>query len=169
MSTVSHSELLAKKILDHYFFAFRKLDNYKPVWLQGLELDRFYSDLGVAVEFQGKQHFLRTSELGQSQEAFDRGLKNDQRKRQLVESQGLKLIALDIFDLTPERIKRYVSHIVQVGLTYSTFKGLNEVAFKLKTLRLDKEPDKSLFRSADRLSRSKTKPKKSFWARLFGG
>lgn len=168
MTTVSASENLAKKILDHYFFQFRKLDNYRPVWLRGMELDRFYPDLGVAVEFQGRQHFMRVEDLGQTQEGFARQLHSDSQKRQLVESQGIKLFALDIFDLTPDRMKRYAGHIKELGIGYARTKGNNEVVMRLNTVRLDILPDSELFRSADRIGRKPRPTKKSLWSKLFG-
>ena len=92
MTTVSASESVAKKILDHYFFQFRKLDNYRPVWLRGMELDRFYPDLGVAIEFQGRQHFMQVEDLGQTKEGFARQLQVDSQKRHLVEGQGARVV-----------------------------------------------------------------------------
>ena len=50
---VSHSELLAKQVFDQYLGNFEKIDNVRPDWLQGLEIDRLYPTLGVAIEFQG--------------------------------------------------------------------------------------------------------------------
>lgn len=169
MTTVSKSELVAKKILDHYFFSFRKLDNYKPMWLQGMELDRFYPDLGIAIEFQGRQHFMQVADLAQTQEDLKRQIENDSRKRIMVEQQGIKLLALDVFDLTEDRIKRYAYSIKQIGLEYAKSKELKEVERRLTTMRLDISPPSELFKSADRLSRAKPRVKKSFWQRLFGG
>lgn len=167
--TVSHSELLAKKILDHYFSRFRKLDNYRPVWLQGMELDRFYPDLGLAIEFQGRQHFMRVSEFNQTPESFEQQLRNDQRKRVMVEGQGIKLLSLDVFDLKEDRMKRYAEQIKMAGLRHATGKGMSDIVKQLQSLRLDKPADPTFFKSADRLSRVKSKAKKSFWSRIFGG
>lgn len=167
--TVSRSELLAKKILDHYFFQFRKLDNYRPHWLEGMELDRFYPDLGVVIEFQGRQHFMKVPELQQGREEFERQLYKDQRKRALVEKQGLKLIVLDIFDLTPERMKRYALNIKDLGKFFAESHINSEVVGRLEKIRYDLYPDQELFKGADRLSRTPVKKKKSFWGRIFGG
>lgn len=166
MSTVSRSELLAKKLLDHYFFQVRKLDNYRPLWLEGLELDRFYPDLGVGIEFQGRQHFMSVPEMSKNQEGFERQLYKDQRKRAAVEKQGLKLIALDVFDLTPERMKRYALQIKDWGKVYAGAGGNIELLRRLEKIRFDLYPDPELFKGADRLSRTPLK-KKSFWSRIF--
>lgn len=168
MTTVSASESVAKKILDHYFFQFRKLDNYRPVWLRGMELDRFYPDLGVAIEFQGRQHFMQVEDLGQTKEGFARQLQVDSQKRHLVEGQGIKLFALDIFDLTPDRMKRYATQIKELGLSYAREKANNEVVLRLNTVRLDLTPDSELFRAADRIGRKPRPVKKSLWTKLFG-
>lgn len=169
MSTVSASEMVAKKILDHYFGNFRNMDNYRPVWLQGMELDRFYPDLGVAIEFQGRQHFMKVEDMGQTAESFNRQLGSDSRKRLLIEQQGLRLFALDIFDLTPDRMKRYAAQIKEIGHAYASAKGNTDILRRLSTVRLDITPHTELFRSADRLGRAKPRPKKTLWQRLFGG
>ncbi len=166
--TVSASEAVAKKILDHYFSAFRHLDNYRPPWLRGMEIDRFYPDLGVAIEFQGRQHFMKVTDLGQTDESFTQQLKNDSEKRQMLEAQGIKLFALDVFDLTPDRIRRYATQIKQIGATYASSKSNKDVLLRLNSVRLDITPNQDLFRGADRLSRPKIRPKKSFWDKLWG-
>lgn len=168
--TVSQSEYVTKKILDHYFFAFRKMDNYRPPWLGGLELDRLYPDMGVAIEFQGRQHFLQVPEMGNTYADLHKQISNDQKKRILVEGHGIKLFALDLYDLTPERIKRYSQQITQIGLTYARNKGFKEVVQKLGNIRFDKDPDESLFKSASRLLRGgRVKPpKKPWWKKILG-
>jgi len=59
---LSKSEIRLKVILDSVLPKERFVDNFRPDWLknpntgQNLELDRFYPDLKIGIEFNGPQH-----------------------------------------------------------------------------------------------------------------
>lgn len=61
---ISYGEKLCRRLLSMWFPSKVVLYNYRPDWLRNpntgrnLELDIYYPDLGLAVEFQGFQHHL---------------------------------------------------------------------------------------------------------------
>ncbi len=67
----------------------------KPEWAQLLELDLFYPQWDLAVEFQGQQHYVPTY----GGNALRRQQMADKRKRDLCEANGILLIRLDLVDL----------------------------------------------------------------------
>ena len=67
----------------------------QPKWLDDLELDLYWPDYDLAVEFQGEGHFAPVF----GTKAFRKQLVNDRRKLQLCEAQGVVLIRLEAMDL----------------------------------------------------------------------
>ena len=67
----------------------------QPKWLGDLELDLYWPDYDLAVEFQGEGHFAPVF----GTKAFRRQQINDRRKLQLCEEQGIVLIRLEVMDL----------------------------------------------------------------------
>src|SRR5574343_297453 len=65
---ISKSELILKSILDKVLPEEFYIDNYRPDWLQNpetghnLELDRFYPNLKIGIEFNGPQHKKKNNE-----------------------------------------------------------------------------------------------------------
>ncbi len=78
------------------------LEDYRPEWLHGLELDLFWPDLGFAVEFQGDQHFIPA--YGQS--ALFRQRRNDKSKGRTCETLGIYLMKVDAMQLEYTRLNR---------------------------------------------------------------
>jgi len=169
---VSHSELTAKQILDKYFSRFRKLDNQHLSWLEGLEIDRYYPDLGVAIEFQGDQHSRIVPGMHKGPEDFQRQIHLDTKKRQILESRGIRLYDINLLQLDRMRVLDLVKRIAKDGAEYALKKGRKDIHYKLKTTRFE-EPETYLMRKVDRLSHIKKSyykvgKKKSWLKKLFG-
>lgn len=81
------------------------LEDYRPAWLEGLELDFFYPDHGLAFEFNGDQHYCPTR-LGD----VIAQRKRDARKRAICKQVGVKLITLTAADLLLSRIRMKVKN-----------------------------------------------------------
>lgn len=66
-----------------------------PKWLNGMELDLFYPEWDLAIEFQGQQHYVPTygANALRKQQAIDK------RKRHLCEANGILLVRFDLVDL----------------------------------------------------------------------
>lgn len=168
---VSHSELTAKQILDKYFGSFRKLDNQHPSWLEGLELDRYYPDLGVAIEFQGDQHSRIVPGMHKGPEDFQRQINLDTKKRQILESRGIRLYDINLLQLDRMRVLDLVKRIAKDGAEYALKKGRKDIHYKLKATRFE-EPETYLMQKVDRLSHIKKSyykvgKKKSWLKKLF--
>lgn len=66
------------------------LENYRPEWLFGMEIDFYFPDLGLAVEVNGRQHYDRVS--FQTGIEHDRQRRRDAKKKRIILSRGLKFI-----------------------------------------------------------------------------
>lgn len=73
----------------------RFYENYRPSWLFGMELDFYFPDHNLAIEFNGDQHYFATG-LSDDPSAQRR---RDLRKRYLCRDRGVKLIVLKAIDL----------------------------------------------------------------------
>lgn len=84
-----------QQLLGEYFTALtgaRPQHNYQ---LEGLELDLWYPDFDLAVEFNGQHHYAPI--YGRT--AFSRQQGADRRKRELCEGAGILLVTVRISDL----------------------------------------------------------------------
>lgn len=76
------------------------LYNYRPLWLNGLEIDIYYPTRKLAIEYNGSQHYRRSAlqsgrQLGKVQE-------RDERKAQILEAKGIKLLIVTDKDFRNE-------------------------------------------------------------------
>lgn len=68
-----------------------------------LQLDRYYPDLKVAFEYNGRQHYEYNSYMHRNVEAFEYLQKCDIKKRRECRRQGIKLITIKYTkEITPE-------------------------------------------------------------------
>ena len=169
---VSHSESLAKQVLDQYLGQFKKLDNVRPDWLKGLELDRFYPTLGLAIEFQGDQHYRTVPGMHKGPEDFQRQITNDTQKAHLVSQKGMKLYAINLYDLDRFRVKNLIKKMAEDGKKYAQVNGNRTEVLKLDSIQWNKEPDELLMRRSDRMGKMRKsyykKDKKAWWRKLLG-
>lgn len=70
---MSYGQSLLRQFLERIVIA-KFLENQRPEWLRGLELDFWFPDLKLGIEFQGDQHLARTKTFGDcgSQKRRDR-------------------------------------------------------------------------------------------------
>lgn len=78
------------------------LENHRPDWLMGMELDLFWPLFNIAIEFQGDQHYLPVYGRGslQSQQA------RDKQKKAICDDRGIFLIRVDAIDLQHSVLSR---------------------------------------------------------------
>lgn len=107
----SRGEELLKRFLD-ILLPFDHVDNYRPPWLGGLELDRYYPELLVAFEFQGDQHFRPTEFSPDASIVQSR----DRLKRALCGERGIKLLTLEAADLEYTRLYTILKSRKKAGL-----------------------------------------------------
>lgn len=97
-----------KLLLDEPFY-----QNFRPEWLNGLELDFYYPSLHLAVEFQGDQHFIHTIAFGRCNDQRRR----DRAKRDICVERGVALLRLKAFDLQYGRMRMHLKRCLrQLGL-----------------------------------------------------
>lgn len=86
----------AKRELQKHFGKYDVIENSRPSWLitqkgQRLELDLFIPELEIAIEIQGKQHYIFTPYFHKNMAHFISQQKRDASKRALCESRGIAL------------------------------------------------------------------------------
>lgn len=84
------------------------LENYRPPWLFGMELDFYYPDHLVAIEFNGDQHYFST-DLAADHKPQQR---RDWRKKAICKSRGIRFVSLKAIDLVSCKFKHRFKKIL---------------------------------------------------------
>jgi hypothetical protein len=85
------------------------VENTRPLWLRGLELDFYLESSSLAFEFQGDQHHVPV--FGAS--ALEVQKRNDILKRQLCELHSIALVRVDASDLVASRLVGKIRHALR--------------------------------------------------------
>lgn len=93
MST-SYGQQLCRRYIEAVTPA-RFYENYRPSWLFGMELNFYFPDHNLAIEFNGDQHYFST-DLSRDPSAQ---IKRDYRKKILCRQRGVQLICFKAIDL----------------------------------------------------------------------
>lgn len=172
--TVSPTELLVKKLLDQYFGRLQKIDNYRPKWLEGLEIDRYYPEIKIGIEFQGLQHYRPVRHLQARREEFLEQVQRDTSKKNIAAKKGVQIVPLGLQDLTDaRRIKYNFKQIADLGLKNAQKEGHQRAAKILQNINWRVDPDPQILKQFERVKRSKkwrvrkpSKRKKGLFKRL---
>lgn len=103
------SEELVYKIIKKQYKSYTVIYQYRPKFLKNpdggqLSYDVFISELNVAIEYQGKQHFEPVEFFGGAK-AFESVQLRDKLKAQLSRENGVKLVYINYWEeITPELI-----------------------------------------------------------------
>ncbi len=83
--------------------------HHRPKFLPGLELDIFLPSLGVAIEYQGEQHFVAMEHLG-GEEALARTVDRDSTKQRLCLKHAIEILYLkgDSWQCTEDFLREIV-------------------------------------------------------------
>jgi hypothetical protein len=130
----SRGERICRTVLEKIYGCY--FENQRPNWLTNpetnrqLELDGYNSDLEIAFEYNGQQHYVWPNFTNQSYEEFIGQLRRDRLKKELCQERGVYLIIIPytvnfdqiesyIISLLPETIQRkiqqeYISHSIGV-------------------------------------------------------
>jgi len=98
--TTSRGEALLKEVLDFIFQDEPHLDNHRPAWLGGLELDRYYPRLKIAFEYQGFQHSYFVPHYHNTIQDYKDQKKRDRKKRQLCRERKAVLVNIYYWHLS---------------------------------------------------------------------
>ena len=81
-----------------------RLENHRPSWLFGMELDFYFPGLNLAVEFNGDQHHHYTDRFGSPRAQMTR----DKRKKQICKERGIAMLSLQASDLIADVLVRKI-------------------------------------------------------------
>lgn len=99
------SELILFQIVKSIFPSYKIFRNYRPKFLEGLELDIFISDVNIGIEYQGAQHYEPIKHWG-----GDKGLvdlqSRDEQKKVFCKKNNISLFYFDYEDGLNEEIVR---------------------------------------------------------------
>lgn len=90
MSGQWSSENKLTEMVTKLFSDYTILQHYRPGILEGLEIDIFIKELNWGIEYQGIQHYQPMEHFG-GQRALDKTMERDAKKKELCESNGIKL------------------------------------------------------------------------------
>ena len=88
------SETMLHQIVRRLYPEAAVLRRHRPAWLDGLELDVYLPELGLAFEYQGQQHFYPVKAWG-GEEALREVQARDGRKAALCVERRVTLVAID--------------------------------------------------------------------------
>lgn len=84
-----------------------------PEWLGRMRFDVLFPDVGVAVEYQGEQHY-RPVEVFGGAEGFERASERDRLKRELAEKAGVTVVEFRHDEvLTDEEVQERVASAIE--------------------------------------------------------
>lgn len=97
------------------------IENYRPTWLHGLELDLYWPALGLAAEFQGDQHYVPVFGIPHCQ----RQQMNDRKKKRICAENRVALIRVRAIDLEYTRLRAMIKNAcVGTARDWRVFKAL---------------------------------------------
>lgn len=96
MST-SKLQRRTSELLSAHLAQYTIRENTRPEWLEGLELDFYVEELGIAIEVQGVQHYRYIPHFHLTPEGFQDQLRRDTIKRDICQVHGI-----DLFDVASE-------------------------------------------------------------------
>jgi hypothetical protein len=91
----SYGQTLLKELLGEMLKG-TPLEDHRPDWLFGMELDLFYPEHSLAFEFQGDQHFIDVYGMDNLKAQKSR----DSQKRMICVRRGIVLVKVEACDLT---------------------------------------------------------------------
>lgn len=124
---MSYIQDLVKKQIIIWFPETKILENHRPEWLIGLEIDLYLPELNLAIEVNGLQHYIKTDAFFKKESQFEMQLIRDHVKKKILENEKIKLI------------------LVKQGATM-----FNELCFKINYIFKNKPRiDKELLKAAE--------------------
>lgn len=117
---ISETELFYK--ISDYFKNDEVIHHASPIWLGRQHLDIYMPKLNIGIEYQGAQHYEPIEFFG-GQEAFEKTIERDERKKQLCEKHKCHLIYVDKgYDLTEiiSEIEKIKNTTARVSLNLKT-------------------------------------------------
>lgn len=137
---MSYGQELAIRWLTLYFGPPDQID-YRPAWMDGLELDAWWAELRIGLEFQGDQHYFPLDGLDE----FVKQTARDDRKHRICREAGIPVIHLTAVDLTKLGVEAAISR----SIVYRTIKKRVKKRI-LATIKIATRPSPELLLDSSR-------------------
>lgn len=135
---MSYGQQLLRKYIEELVET-KFLENIRPEWLYGLELDFYFPDSCSAIEFNGGQHICVTNFTTYQQ--LTSQSERDKRKKELCKANNITLVTVEAIDLEYTRL-RYILKRCKVKHKKQVNKGklraLNKDATQYRKLLIEK-------------------------------
>lgn len=115
-SQISTGESLLREYVSCLFPGAEVKYNFRPRCLEGLELDIYLPAYGLALEFNGDQHYIDTDTFGSCRDQVTR----DKRKRYLCKRNNIYLVVIEAIDLEYTKLRSKIRGTVR-GESKKTF------------------------------------------------
>lgn len=126
-------------LLKTYLSGFLKeeiIEDYRPEWLFGMEIDLLIPTLNLAIEFNGDQHQYHT-EFGSPASQKRR----DKMKKMIILDRGMKFLTMEAIDLEARMVKKALRKAVDVEFKWKSCRSrasLDKESAKYRDLLLAK-------------------------------
>jgi hypothetical protein len=90
----SYIQNLVKKQIKEWFPDEELIENYRPDWLIGLEIDLYLPRLNLAIEVNGIQHYLNTGKFFKNNSQFEMQVIRDFVKERIILNESINFIKI---------------------------------------------------------------------------
>jgi formylmethanofuran dehydrogenase subunit E len=132
------SEELSRTAFEHIFGC--KFPKQRPLWLRNsdghrMELDGYADEIGVAFEYQGRQHFKAISIYNTD---IEKRIKDDATKASLCEQNNVKLFILTYEDSYLDFGRRIKEQVIHFGMSLDALNFDSDIDFNKAYVRSDR-------------------------------
>lgn len=85
------------------------IENYRPDWLHGMEIDLYIPKYHVGFEVQGQQHYLFVPKWQHSVSDYLAQRKRDELKRSIARKEGVRIFVIQEFDGLYQKLRNNVN------------------------------------------------------------
>lgn len=123
---MSDGEKLMKSFLDIILVGEQYIDNCRPEWLindrtnKRMEIDRFYPELSLAFEYNGRQHYRFSEKYHKDENEFKEQQYRDLRKIHICQEKGIQLFVFGRKQLSKISISKLRDIITVMPILGST-------------------------------------------------
>jgi len=104
------SETILYYLIEEIFPGKKIYRNYRPYWLNRMEMDIYIEDLKLAIEYQGIQHYYPIEHWG-GDEGLKKVQERDRKKKEILDKKGIKLFYVRYDEeLSKSDLKKKLKH-----------------------------------------------------------
>ena len=91
---MSYIQDLVKKQLQYWFPSQEIIENYRPEWLIGLEIDLYLPELNLAIEVNGLQHYIKIDKFFKCNADFEKQVVRDFAKERMIKNELINFVKI---------------------------------------------------------------------------